>query len=407
MDSIFASILFLLSFIATLAAIFLLSPLALKVGLSDKPSHARKKHQGEIPLIGGLAIYLSVVIIQGFISPNNPAFIAAATLIVLLGVADDYKNIRFKARLIVESIAVLIMIKWGGVEITHLGNLLGGGELNLGILATPFTVFAVLGGINAFNMLDGIDGLAGSLSFGVFCLLLILSVQHNHSEIQFLCTVFIAATGAFLLFNLRLFGRAKASVFLGDAGSTLLGFTISCLLIIASQGAQNIIAPGTVLWLIAIPLFDTFSIMLRRVRKGKSPFTPDREHFHHILLVAGYSVNKTVAIIFLSSFFLGIVGIAADLLFDSPEWLLFYLFLGLFGLYMWGINHAWKVMKIARYLHEKNQKDRRSGLDRRKYDECHYQNGNRRTTGERRGGVDRRYHEAICALVKINKRKRK
>jgi UDP-GlcNAc:undecaprenyl-phosphate GlcNAc-1-phosphate transferase len=277
------------------------------------------------------------------------------------------------------------------------------------MLSTPFTVFAVIGGINAFNMLDGIDGLVGSVSVGVFCLLLILGIAHNHSEIQFLCTVFIAATGAFLLFNLRLFGRQKANVFLGDAGSTLLGFSISCLLITASQGEQNIIAPVTVLWIIAIPLFDTCSIMLRRIRKGTLPFIPDREHFHHILPVAGYSVNQTVAIIFFSSFFLGSVGIAADLLFDLPEWLLFYLFLGLFGLYLWGINHAWKVMKIARYLHEKNQPDRRSGLDRRKYDEYHdqNQNGNRRTTGERRGGKDRRYHDAICALVKINNRKGK
>ncbi|MFA5921282.1 MAG: hypothetical protein WC856_08315, partial [Methylococcaceae bacterium] len=145
------------SFFITIAAMLLLRPIAFKIGLTDKPS-SRKKHQGEIPMIGGLAIYLCityVILTQSVHVPVNMAFLTAVTIIVVTGLIDDFKDLSFKVRLTAEMVAALIMVKWGGIEITSLGNLLGFGEIQLGMFSTLFTVFAIVGGINAFNMIDG------------------------------------------------------------------------------------------------------------------------------------------------------------------------------------------------------------------------------------------------------------
>lgn len=384
-----------------LVAIILIKPIAIKIGLTDKPC-TRKRHQGIIPLIGGIAIFISAGIVLGMLNPNHGSFILAASLVVMTGIIDDYKGISVKYRFLAEGIAAYIMAHWCGVEITSLGNLLGTGEIQLGALALPFTIFAIIGGINAFNMLDGIDGLAGTLAFSIFCLILLLGSPQQLGDIQLYCYTFMGAICAFLLFNLRILGRTKATVFLGDCGSTLFGFTICWLIINASQGEHRITQPVTVLWLIAVPLFDTLSIMIRRIYKGTSPFAADREHFHHILPVAGYSINQTVAIIVLSSVLFAVFGILAEQILRIPEWLSFALFIALFGLYMWAINHAWTIMKIARYLREKNTPCRRTEVDRRKNNNIAFIDSqkDRRWHIERRSDKDRRYYAAIQALDK-------
>ncbi len=383
----------LMSLLITFGLLFALQPLAKKMRLMDQPS-SRKTHSGEIPLIGGICIYLCLLILYYWLPINNLAYLVAASLIVFCGIIDDYKDISYKIRLIIEIIAVLIMITWGGIQIISLGNLLGFGEIQLGFFSYIFTVFAIVGGINAFNMIDGIDGLAGSLSLVAFFFIYVITF--NHSGIFTLCLVFIPAISAFLLFfNLRIFGRKKASLFLGDTGSMLFGFTISCLIIRASQGENNPIPPVAVLWLIALPLFDSVSIMIRRLQKGRSPFEPDREHFHHILPLAGYSINQTVSIIVTFSVVLSILGLFGIKLLNLPEWLMFLLFLGFFALYYWGMSNAWTAMKIARYIRE-HKNDRRK-KDRR-MENIAFSGPDRRTTQDRRSGIDRRYHAIERAL---------
>lgn len=395
MDNIEKFLVIVASFFIALFAILLLRPLATKINLLDKPS-SRKNHKGNIPLIGGLSIYLCLLVIFYWLPVKNNAYLVAATLIVGCGVIDDYKDLKHTIRLVIEIIAAWILVQWGGVEITHIGNLFAFGEIQLGGFSTIFTIFAIVGGINAFNMLDGIDGLAGGLSLIVFCLLFVISAEIP--EILTLCTVFIPAICAFLLFNARLFGNEKASIFLGDAGSMLFGFTITYLAIVASQGEHKVIHPTTVLWLIAIPLFDSISIMIRRIAKGKSPFSPDREHFHHILTLAGYTVNQSLSIILTLSFCLGSLGILANIVLNQPEWKMFYLVMCFFFLYYWGMSHAWTVMKVARYLREKNT-DRRK--EERRKDNMPFTGNDRRATAERRDGIDRRYHHIDRALAKI------
>jgi len=341
-------LLFLNSFFITILLVLFISPIAKKTGLTDKPC-SRKKHSGEVPLIGGISIYLCMLILLYWSPINNYWYIVSATLIVACGVTDDFRHLNHKTRLFIEVIATIIMIFCSGVEITNLGNLFGFGDIQLGYFSSIVTIFAVVGGINAFNMTDGVDGSTGGIS--LITMTLLLALANTIPQVLDICSLYIPALTAFLLFNMRIFGRKKAAIFLGDAGSMLIGFTICYLVILISQGENRIISPVTVLWIIGFPLFDAISIMLRRMRNGKSPFAPDREHFHHILPLAGYTLNQTLIIIFFVSLSLASFGIIGEKLFELPEYLMFYLFLGLFFVYYWGMSHAWKVMKTFRKIH--------------------------------------------------------
>lgn len=380
------------SFFITIGMIILLKPIAFKIGLTDRPC-SRKRHNGEVPLVGGLAIYLCVtylILTQSVLTPVNMAFLTALTLIAVTGLIDDLKNLNFRVRFAAEIVAALIMIKWGGVQISSLGNLLGFGDIQLGPFSTFFTVFAVVGGINAINMIDGIDGLAGGTSLIIYLLLAILCVTYNCADSVQFCVILAPATVAFLLFNFPVPGRKKASVFLGDTGSMLFGFTICWLAISASQGENKIISPVAVLWLLATPLMDTLCIMIRRKRRGRSPFAPDREHFHHILPVAGYGIRSTLFIILSFALALAMTGLVGDILFQTPDWLMFYSFIILFAMYYWGMTHSWKMVKVARYLRE-HRDERRSNKPRRCTNLSNLPFADRRISTERRSGVDRRY----------------
>jgi UDP-GlcNAc:undecaprenyl-phosphate GlcNAc-1-phosphate transferase len=402
----------LIPFIATIVFIQVLYPIALKIGLTDQPCH-RKQHKEPTPLIGGLAIYLAILLtlsISLINFPNQAAFFAAATLLVFVGLIDDYKNLSVKIRLIAQIAATLIMTEMADIKINDLGDLFASGNVNLGIYATAFTVFAVVGGINAFNMIDGIDGLAGSLTLISIMSIAIVSWLFQYWALLDFCIVMIASIIAFLIFNLRIFGRANAKIFLGDTGSTLFGFTVCWLAIYASQDENRIITPATVLWIIAVPLFDSVCIMLRRISKGRSPFTPDREHLHHILSLAGYSVNQILIILIVTSLILSITGIAASHFLKVPQGVLFMSFLLLFACHYWGMNNAWKMMKIARYLRTKKADDEKTEARRikeRRSAQCNLDIGDRRIKEDRRNNEERRYIPTAEQLEKIARHKEK
>src|SRR5690606_7267966 len=169
--------------------------------------------------------------------------------------------------------------------------------------------FATIGSINAFNMIDGIDGLSGSIALTSLVLISITALTASNQPDFIVAIALAGGTTGFLFFNLRRRSQPQAKVFLGDNGSMLLGFLITWLLIDLSQGEQRAISPVTALWLFSIPLMDTISIMLRRIWQHKSPFEPDRNHFHHILLNAGYRVNDTIFTIVSIHLLFGITGL--------------------------------------------------------------------------------------------------
>ncbi len=141
------------------------------------------------------------------------------------------------------------------------------------------------------------------------------------------------------------------TAFPADAGSLFLGLAVAWFLIRFTQDPINLLNPITAVWVFALPIMDTVAIMSRRVMRGRSPFYPDRDHFHHILLLAGFSVRTTVLIILGISLLLSGFGLAAEWA-GVPETMMFYGFLILFGAYFWGMHHAWKVMKALRRVHD-------------------------------------------------------
>jgi UDP-GlcNAc:undecaprenyl-phosphate/decaprenyl-phosphate GlcNAc-1-phosphate transferase len=369
---------FLIPICATFIFITALYPLAVNVGFTDKPCH-RKQHKKPIPLIGGLAIYLTLLastFLTNHPLPHQIAFVVAATILISVGLIDDYRGLGVKIRLIAQIAAGLIMTQVADIKIDNLGDLLGFGELHLGFFASAFTVFAIVGGINAFNMVDGMDGLAGSLSLiSIASLAGVSWISQDFNTFSF-CLIFIAALIAFLSLNLRIFGRSNAKIFLGDSGSTLLGFTICWLAIGSSQGEQALITPPTVLWIMALPLMDSVCIMLRRLRKGRSPFQPDREHLHHIFHVAGLSNNLILKILVFISLSLAVIGLTGSHYLGVPKSAMFWLFLFLFATHYWLMSKAWTIMKITRFLLATRTSERRVR--------------NIEVTNNRRSGVERR-----------------
>jgi UDP-GlcNAc:undecaprenyl-phosphate GlcNAc-1-phosphate transferase len=298
-----------LALVGVFILIPLLVPLAVRFGLTDKPDE-RKQHEVATPMHGGLTILLVLVttaaIFHDITSPQAWAFYLAGGLLLLVGVADDLKDINWRWRIGAQVLAALGMIYLGGVSVQQLADVVGVQHFALGWLAVPVTVFVVVGVINALNMADGVDGLAGGQALAsllMFCAFALYA--GNYFAAERLLAVAAAVIG-FLAWNLRRPGLARAEVFLGDAGSMLLGFIIAWTAVRLTQNPAHPVSPVLGPWTIALPLIDTCSLILRRLRQGRSPFGADRNHLHHILLDAGYG-SSTIAIGgFLASLGLGL-----------------------------------------------------------------------------------------------------
>jgi len=345
-----------MDFIAPLVFTFLTSyicircskPIAIKLGLVDNPN-ARKVHTGSIPLVGGIGIFLGVLMASMVFLPQSQSlnlYLIASALIVLIGVLDDYQDLPVRPRMVAQILTACIMIFGAGIYFENIGDLFGFGDIHLGIFGTLLTIVTVVGAINAFNMVDGIDGLAGMLSMITFTSLAFLLSQ-SHNEWFLLPVLFIAATLAYLMFNLEWPSSKFKKIFMGDAGSMLIGFTVMWLLVVGTQAETQAFKPVTALWLIAVPLMDMAAIMVRRVRKGQSPFKPDRDHLHHIFLRAGFSSRQTLALISCISVALTLVGVSLEAL-HAPEWFILTLFICVFGLYAYAINHVWRLLTLFR-----------------------------------------------------------
>lgn len=328
---------------------------ALRLGVVDMPG-GRKDHHGEIPLVGGLGMFGGLVVVTlvalvtNHFESRHPAFFAAISVLVLTGFIDDRSGLSPKVRFVLQALAALIMVYWADVRLDNFGNLFGFGDVTLGRWSVPVTVFAVLGVINAINMMDGVDGLAGGISLIgllIFSSFAMAGGYLHHTLLLPLVSVIIG----FMFFNLRTPWRPRASVFMGDAGSVLLGFALARYAIDLAQAPQQAMTPITAVWILAIPLMDTTSLMVRRVLKGRSPFAADREHLHHVLQRAGYTPGQTVAIVYALSLLLAAIGVTGWWL-DVPEYAMFYAFMALFGLYLYSMLHAWKLMKRLRRLHD-------------------------------------------------------
>lgn len=384
----------LIALLLTSGLIMWLSPLARSAGLVDRPD-ARKKHKGEIPLIGGPAIFVAVfaaMVVSGIgLSKtaewtNFGAFCLAGMSLILLGTVDDYLDLTPMQKLVGQAFAALIMVLGADIVLRDLGGLGNNFDvLALGALALPFTLVAVIGVINAINMSDGLDGLAGSMTLVAILGFMAATELFGNGEGLGLLAIVGAAIVGFLLFNYRMPWRPAAVVFLGDSGSMFLGFTVAWFAIKFTQGDSKVLAPAAALWFLILPLYDTATLTVRRMLKRRPPFGADREHLHHIFLLAGFTVSETVAIMAAISL-LGVgVGLAGTY-FQVPDIVMLSAFLVLGSLYFWMIMHSWSVMRFLRYSINR----RTSVIDRRLLPDRRTHSNVAHLGPERRSGVDRR-----------------
>ena len=313
-----------------------LRPVAVAVELVDKPG-GRKTHRGEIPVVGGLAMFIGCIFGVGLLPPSqflSVSLLSAAALVVLVGLFDDRFEISPISRLTAHLIAaILVLATSSDLTITSLGRPFGDSLVHFSSLGSAvFTCVAIVGAINAFNMLDGMDGVAGTMAFNALAGLYVLTSLTGDTPVSGISIVLCGAVLAFLVFNIPARFNRRFRCFMGDAGSTLLGFLLACLCISASQGEGPKISPTTTLWVVAIPLYELLWTTLRRVLRGRSPFQPDRAHFHHKLLDAGFGVRGAFFVLICVGVLLSAMGVCIHV-FEVPDAISFALWL-LMGLGM-------------------------------------------------------------------------
>ena len=255
--------------------------IALKVNLVDSPG-GRKNHKGNIPLIGGLVIY-AIMLFGVLLSPATSKVSIYILLlsgpVLLVGLFDDLLSVDWRLRLVVQALSCLGVILTTGLYVKNLGSFMWIVDAELGPFGIPFTIFAVVGLTNAFNMIDGHDGFAGfAVLAAVFGMMLFGGSNHPSDPMM---TYLALGIAVFLFFNLN--GNQNLKVFLGDAGSTFLGFVVAWLLISSSQGSSAFMPIEGVLWCIAIPAVDLLRVMMARIWAGQNVFMADQSHLHHVL----------------------------------------------------------------------------------------------------------------------------
>ena len=340
-----------LAFSLTLFFIWALSPVAMRLGLVDAPNH-RKQHAGNVPLVGGIAIYLALLvacIVWGQTHPGGLGdradvlifFMVAGGMLVILGILDDRYNLSVFTRTLVEIGIALFLIESLDLRLSNLGDLLGLGRVKLSDwLSYPFTVLVIFVVINAYNMLDGMDGLLGMI------VLITIFAFHLFSGLPpgLITVVISAALVAFLVSNLGLAPFIPKS-FLGDAGSKLLGALVVALTLSvtsAQVGSVRYVQPITAAYLLGLPLFDMAFTTLRRLLNGKSPIRADNTHIHHLLRALGLSDKR--ALLLIGSLgaalpFLGLMLAKAG----TPESYQFSILMGVFIMYCICMSQAWYI----------------------------------------------------------------
>jgi UDP-GlcNAc:undecaprenyl-phosphate GlcNAc-1-phosphate transferase len=326
----------LISCLITLAAILVLRPVARKVGLMDAPG-GRKSHTQDTPLIGGLGIYVGLLAgcwMLPEILGHYQWLLTISALLLFTGMVDDYFPLPALMRMGIQILAAWLMCTYGGNQLETLGRLVSPQELFLEEYSVLMTIFATVGVINAINMIDGMDGLSGGMVAVCLVMLSIAAATGNNPALTRMALLLLSCVVAFLLLNFRAPVKKSALIYLGDSGSTMLGFILAWLLIESSQGGnQHVISATVALWFIAIPLMDTVYLMIARPLTRKSPFAPGTDHLHHLIEAKGITRPWVVGILFGVGLLFGGVGLLINSM-PAMERYSLYLFLILFGLYI-------------------------------------------------------------------------
>ena len=296
--------------VAALLVSFVSTPvvkaLAQRMGAMDVPKDARRMHDHPIPRMGGLAIFfgfmLSVLVFLP-LTEQLRGMLLGASLIVVLGILDDIYALSAKLKFVVQIVAALIAVSQGNV-ITVLSNpniFSDDPFWDLGILSVPVTVLWIVGITNAVNLIDGLDGLACGVSTISSMTMLVIALVVAEADVAIIMAALAGACIGFLPYNLN-----PAKIFMGDTGSTFLGFVLAVVSIQGLFKYAAIISFAVPFLMLALPIFDTCFAIIRRVSKGQSPMSPDRSHIHHRLIDMGFSQKQAVAMLYVISAILGL-----------------------------------------------------------------------------------------------------
>lgn len=272
-----------------------LIPRAAPLGLVDQPG-GRKDHGAPIPVVGGLAMWLGLAAgaVSAGLLPVLGAPLLAGAALVVLGIVDDRRDLDWRIRILTQIAAATLLVYAGDALLTRLGEGNRSLSLQLGWFGWPFSVFAIVGLVNALNMIDGVDGLAGSLSLTSLLTMLVLSVHGDADHLSLPLALIGGIVAVFLAANLRLPGRPRALTFMGNSGSALLGMLLAWAAVRLTADGDSTITPALGPWLVALPILDCLGLIALRLIDGRSPFSADRGHLHHLLLDRGWSVGALV-----------------------------------------------------------------------------------------------------------------
>lgn len=330
------------TFVLCVILLALLARGAPELGLLDRPS-GHKTHDLPTPVVGGLAMVLSLFVVPalGLMPPLGEALYLGISAMALIGLVDDRWQLLARTKLLLMTFAFAFVLFTSEMVLLDLGELLPALPVETGLLAFPLTLFAAVGLVNAFNLIDGVDGLAGMVAlFQLLLMLLIAGAIDALEWVPFIVAVLSVVT-AFLLFNMRMPSRRRAHLFMGDTGSLVIGFILFWLSVSLSQREPAGVSPMVMVWVMAYPMLDTVATMRLRLHAGRSIFTPGKDHLHHLLGRLELRVEAVAVVCGLFSATLGCVGVLLWW-FGVPEWVSLFMFLALTVAYVRTVTSMWR-----------------------------------------------------------------
>lgn len=300
---------YILAFLIALIVAYIITPgvisLAIKMGAMDAPD-PRKVHKKPIPRLGGVGIYLAFMVSVLFtvdITQEMLGLLIGGTVIAVVGIVDDFKNLPAKVKLLGQIIAACILVAFD-IRIDFISDPFGD-FYYLEYLAVPATVFWIVGLTNTVNLIDGLDGLAAGVSMIAAATILLVALQQGFVLVAVLTAALAGSAMGFLHYNFN-----PAKIFMGDTGSMFLGFMLAGISIIGAVKSAATIALIVPILALGLPILDTTFAIVRRYRGGVPIFKPDRGHLHHRLLDLGFTQRQAVLLMYVISGVLGLSAIA-------------------------------------------------------------------------------------------------
>lgn len=296
----------IVALIVALVATPVVKSLAFKMGAMDVPKDNRRMHDHPIPRMGGLAIFLGFllsVLLFAEITPQLRGMLLGSVIIVVLGIFDDIYSLPAMFKFVVQIVAALVAVFSGNVIQTLSNPNIFSSDLywDLGVLSIPVSVIWIVAITNAVNLIDGLDGLACGVSTISSMTLLVISLVVSDAPAAILMAALAGSCIGFLPYNLN-----PAKIFMGDTGSTFLGYVLAVVSIQGLFKFYTIISFAVPFLMLGLPIFDTCFAFIRRIAHGQSPMHADRSHVHHRLIDMGFSQKQAVAVLYIISAILGL-----------------------------------------------------------------------------------------------------